>query len=444
VSLNTEIENTSSAQSRRQNNWLVWLVKSSLAVFEQALIAGSNFLLNVLVARWLTAEQYGAYAVAFAVYMLLVSLYQGLILEPMSVLSASLDEERFRSYLGSLLRVQVRISAVLTITLAVFVLGLFATRPHNLIASPLLALVVSLPFILVFWLLRGACYVKRSPQYATQGAFIYSVVMLGGLMVVRHWFQMSGFTVFIGMGVSAAAVSCLLLTRLRPNFQSAISDREQWIEHWNFGRWELSKIGFDWISQNISYTLTAGFLGMAQVGALKAIMTVFLPLTQSMAALRRLILPHLATVSDRDGHRGTADSVRNMVVIYVVGGLVYGILVSLAAKPLFRLLYAGKFMEFTYLVPWAAVGLLFGLPAHVIDMGLRAIRSPKSIFLSSCLSALACVCVTVPLTWAFGIRGAICSIIISTAILLVILSIIFRHKSRAAAEQEPLALGISS
>lgn len=441
MSLNTQIENTISL--RRQNRWFVWVVKSSLAVFEQALIAGSNFLLNVLVARWLTAEQYGAYAVAFAVYALLISLYQGLILEPMSVLSASLEEERFRSYLGTLLRVQARISAVLVLSLALFVLGMFVINPRSLIVSPLLALVVSLPFILVFWLLRGACYVRRSPQYATQGAFIYSVVMLGGLIVVRHWLQMSGFMVFLGMGLSAAAVSCLLLQRLRPNFKSAISDKEQWIEHWNFGRWELSKIGFDWTSQNISYTLTAGFLGMAQVGALKAIMTLFLPLTQSMAALKRLILPHLATVSDRDGYRGAADSVRNMMVIYVVGGLAYGILVSLTAKPLFRLLYAGKFMEYTYLVPWAAVASLFGLPAHVIDMGLRAIRSPKSIFSSSCLSALACVCITVPLTWAFGIRGAICSIIFSTAILLVILTVIFRRKSRIAAEQQPLAVGVS-
>jgi O-antigen/teichoic acid export membrane protein len=242
--------------------------------------------------------------------------------------------------------------------------------------------------------------------------------------------------VFIAMGVSAVAVSCLLLKRLRPIFQSDLSDKEQWIEHWQFGRWELSAVGFNWISQNISYTLTAGFLGMAQVGAVKAIMTLFLPLTQSMSALRRLLLPHLASTSDRNGNRGAVNSVWTIVAIYLLGALVYGIAVSVAAKPLFRLLYGGKFMEYSYLVSWAAVAPLFGLPGHVIDMGLRAIRSPKSIFVASCLSAVACICITVPLTWAFTIRGAIASIVISSAILLVIITVIFRRKSRMPLEEE--------
>jgi O-antigen/teichoic acid export membrane protein len=435
VPLNAELESETSPEVKHRRGWLVWLVKSGLAIFEQALIAGSNFVLNVLVARWLTAEQYGAYAVAFASYMLLIAFYQGLILEPMSVLSASFDEERFRSYLGSLLRVQARISAILAVVLALVVLGILLFDHNSSLGWTLLALVPSLPFILVFWMLRGACYVRRSPHYATQGAFIYSAVMLLGLILVRQWFRISASIVFIGMGVSAAAVSCLLYRRLRPNFESKISDWDQWIEHWNFGRWELSKIGFDWVSQNISYTLTAGFLGMAQVGALKAIMTLFLPLTQSMSALRRLLLPHLATISDRSGHRGAISSVWKMATIYWAGGIVYGILISVAAKPLFQLLYGGKFMEYAYLVPWAAVAALFGLPGHVIDMGLRAIRSPKSIFICSCLSAIACVCVTVPLTWAFGIRGAVLSIIISSAILLTILTIIFRKKSRAIVEE---------
>lgn len=443
MALTADRHSETSAPLLRQNGWLGWAVKSAFAIVEQAMIAGSNFLLNVLVARWLTAEQYGAYAVAFAVYMLLISFYQALVLEPMSVLSASLDEERFRAYLGSMLRVQARISSVLVALLGLFVLGVFTIHGHNYLGWTLLALVISIPTILLFFFLRIACYVRHRPQQATQGAFIYTCVMLLGLVVIRHWFEISGAMVFLAMGVTAAVVSGLLLKRLRPTFRSAVSDRDEWIEHWRFGRWELSKVGFDWLSQNISYTLTAGFLGMAEVGAVKAIMTLFLPLTQSMAALRRLLLPHLASVSDRNGHRGTANSVWNIILLYVAGALVYGVFVSVAAKPLFQLLYGGKFMEYAYLVPWAAVASLFGLPAHVIDMGLRAIRSPKSIFVSSCLSAIACVCITVPLTWAFTIRGAIASIIISSAILLVIITAIFRRKSRINFETEAKSVPVS-
>jgi O-antigen/teichoic acid export membrane protein len=254
--------------------------------------------------------------------------------------------------------------------------------------------------------------------------------MLTALVAVRQFMGMSSSLVFLIMGASAAAVAIVLFKRLRPNLRSSMSDRQQWMEHWLFGRWELSKIAFDWTYQNVSYTLTAGFLGMAQVGALKAIMTLFLPLTQSVSALRRLILPHLASDSDKKGAAETARSVWKMSALYFAGALVYGIALSVAAKPLFNLLYAGKFIVYAYLVPLLAVASLFGMSGHVIDMGLRAIRSPKSIFIASSMSAVACVCVTVPLTWAFAIRGAAASIVISSAILLVILGTIFRQKSR--------------
>jgi O-antigen/teichoic acid export membrane protein len=271
-------------------------------------------------------------------------------------------------------------------------------------------------------------------------------VLLASLTAVRQFFHLSSSMVFIVMGASAAVTSVILLKRLRPRFRSAMSDREEWLEHWRFGRWELSKIGFDWIYQNVSYTLTAGFMGIAEVGALKAIMTLFLPLTQSMAAVRRLILPHLASDSDNKGSQETVNSVWKLSALYLAGGLVYAVLISAAAKPLFRLLFAGKFMEYSYLVPWAAVASLFGLPGHVIDMGLRAIRSPKSIFVASSLSAICCVCVTVPLTWAFAIRGAVASIVISSAVLLVIIAVIFRRKSRERVQSrvtDPLSVALS-
>lgn len=439
VSLNAELEVVRSGLFSRRTRWVVWAVKSSLAVSEQALIAGSNFLLNVLVARWLTAEEYGAYAIAFAVYILLLGLYQGLILEPMTVLFANLDEQRFRACLGSLLRVQLWISGVLAICVVVTVLGLFAMHLHSYVAWTLLALIPSLPFILVFWLLRSACYVRRSPQYATQAALVYSSVMLAGLVLYRHWFPVSGSMVFLGMGVSAAAVSWVLIRKLRPIFRSDVSDREQWLEHWRFGRWELSKIGFDWVCENISYTLTAGFLGIVQVGALKALNTLFLPQAQIMSALRRLFIPHLAAVSERQGRRAAAKLVWRMAAAYLVGALVYGSFVSVMAKPLFRLMYAGKYMEYAHFVPWLAASAFVGVPGQVIDMGLRAIRSPQSIFTVSCFSAIACICITVPLTWAFAIRGAIASIVLSTVVMFVIISIVFRRKTRMAHKDDAVA-----
>src|SRR5205823_6875931 len=62
-----------------------WAMKGGLAIFDQGLVAGSRFLVSILLARWLSSRQYGAYALAYAVFLLLLMLYQSLLLEPMTV-----------------------------------------------------------------------------------------------------------------------------------------------------------------------------------------------------------------------------------------------------------------------------------------------------------------------------------------------------------------------
>ena len=42
-----------------------WGAHISFSLVDQALFSGANFLLNILLARWLLPEAYGAFAVAF-------------------------------------------------------------------------------------------------------------------------------------------------------------------------------------------------------------------------------------------------------------------------------------------------------------------------------------------------------------------------------------------
>lgn len=51
-----------------------WARKGFWAVLDQGLFAGSNFLVSVLLARWLEPASYGAFSVAYSVFLLLDSL----------------------------------------------------------------------------------------------------------------------------------------------------------------------------------------------------------------------------------------------------------------------------------------------------------------------------------------------------------------------------------
>jgi len=87
-----------------------WMTKCGLAVLDNGLISGSNFLLGILLARWLAPEEYGAYALSFSLFILVGFLYQALLLEPLSVFAGSTYRDNLRGYLKKALTIHWAIS----------------------------------------------------------------------------------------------------------------------------------------------------------------------------------------------------------------------------------------------------------------------------------------------------------------------------------------------
>src|SRR5579862_7068128 len=96
-----------------------WVRKGGFAILDQGLISGSNFLVSVLLARWMAPEQYGAYAVAFGIFVLLSLVYQSLVLEPMAVFGGSSYHHCLKQYLSTLLRIHLVISVSLCVVLGI-------------------------------------------------------------------------------------------------------------------------------------------------------------------------------------------------------------------------------------------------------------------------------------------------------------------------------------
>ena len=65
---------------------------------------GTNFVVNILLARWLTPAEYGAFALAYSVFVLLGVFHIAILIEPMLVFGPGRYRERFPEYLGILLR----------------------------------------------------------------------------------------------------------------------------------------------------------------------------------------------------------------------------------------------------------------------------------------------------------------------------------------------------
>ena len=133
-----------------------WTARGISAVLDQGLFAIPNLVVNILLARWLSPREYGAFVAAYAVLLLIAIAHSALVIEPMLVFGPTKFADRFVGYLNDVLRLHWMFSAATTVAL----LGTAVVLSR--LASPLLGnaffgLALAGPFYLLSWLGRRAC-----------------------------------------------------------------------------------------------------------------------------------------------------------------------------------------------------------------------------------------------------------------------------------------------
>jgi O-antigen/teichoic acid export membrane protein len=422
------------ARSRALRKLVRWVTKGGLAVVEQGVVSGSNFVMGILLARWMMPDQYGAYALAFAVFLLLSLLYQALLLEPMAVFGGSAYRNCLQGYLRSLLWIHVAITVVVVIVLAMSAGVVSALGRSVGLPGALVGMTIAAPCVLLSWLARRSFYLKLMPAFAAIGALLYAALVLGGLFWAHKRGEVSPFAAFVLMGLGALMSSALLFWRLKSEFRdsNAIppSLRVAWRRHWEYGRWALAAACVAWLPAYIYYPLLSTFYGMARAGEFRALMNLVMPLMQGFGALAILFLPYASRIHGDEGRAGVAPVTRRITLIFVGGAVVYWGLIAPLRGPVFHFLYGGKYMGIAHLIPLVALGSLLWSATLGPVIVLRAIESPASVFVAHTAASIIALTVGIPITWFFGLWGAVIGLIASSAVSFLMALYLLRRKMR--------------
>ena len=415
---------------------IAWLSRVILAVLDQGLISGSNFVIGILLARWLTPEQYGAYALAFSIFLLLSQFYTALLLEPMAVFGGSAYRYRLRGYLGALLWIHLGGALVVFLVLGIAALVARGLGLGGNLPGALAAVAVAAPCLLLFWLVRRGFYLELSPAPAVLGALFYCSLVLGGLFLVYRRGLLSSFTAFVLMALGALTTSVFLLLLLRPTLQlrkAAPSLRETWQQHWGYGRWALAASVLLWIPSNIYFPVLSSFSGMGHAGELKALVNLALPIAHTATALSMLFQPYASRVHHERGAARLQAFTRKVSWLYAGGAAIYWSLLVLFRHQAVHFLYGGNYEGLAQLVPWLALASILQLAIAGPTIGLRAMESPASVFGANFASSGVAILVGIPLAWAFGVRGVVLSMMASSLVGLLTAYALLKRKGKSSA-----------
>jgi O-antigen/teichoic acid export membrane protein len=411
--------------------FLPWVAKGGLALLDFGLYSGSNFLLGILLARWMAPEQYGAYALVFSIFILVTFLYQALLLEPLSVFSGTTYSKNLRGYLKSNFWLHWGVSAVICVLMGATAVAAKVWWHSPASAMAFAGMTAATPFILIHALGRRSFYLKLSPGPAAFGSSFYCVLVVSGSFLVFKLGWLSAFSAFLVMGFAALVGGVIMVFQLNAKLEPATAEmhlHETWKKHWEYGKWALGTCIVGWIPTYVYIPLVSKFSGLAVTAELRALMNLGGPVLQTYAALSMLFLPYAARVQGTEGRQGSTALTRKLTALFVAGAIAYWMVLIPLRRPLFQLLYAGKYMDASSLLPLFAAETVIWSAALGPAIVLRAMEYPRSLFFANGAASVVAIVVGIPATRHFGLHGVIWSMVLANVLYVVVAFILLERK----------------
>jgi O-antigen/teichoic acid export membrane protein len=97
-----------------------------------------------------------------------------------------------------------------------------------------------------------------------------------------------------------------------------------------------------------------------------------------------------------------------------------------------HLLYGGKYSTLNSLIPFVALSSILGVAAHGPGAGLRAVRSPSSVFVAFCAASAISAIIGIPVTLSIGLPGTVATLVLANTVALVLVLRMFHHRTHSS------------
>ena len=404
-----------------------------LAILDQCLFSGTNFVTAVLVGRIAGDAELGIYALCFSLTMICISTQRALLVSPFVVVSAKLDASQSRELPGAIL--------IATLLIAGF-LVLLATVAFAFV-SPILAAVIMI--VIPAGLFRDFHRRLALARMQLMSAVLYDLVVAVcqiGLLVFLAWSErLTATSALLGSSCIWIVTSLVTFLLTRDIFQFDTSRMKyNLMLLWPVGRWVgLSQLVATTEAFALPWVLAiAGSLKLAGIYA--GCWTIVQIASPVIEGLGNLLSPALAKSAKGKSIEGLKYQVRLATAFFAVmmTGLV--IMVALLGHQFLEFFYGDSFSD-AYLVL-----LLLTLSSAANNVGVPASKAITQlgkanwIFAITTASLLSTLTVATVCLKLFGSSGAAWGLTVSAVASTIVQWILLDRKYRSLASKQNIGI----
>jgi O-antigen/teichoic acid export membrane protein len=392
-----------------------------LSAIDQGVISLSNFLATIILARNVDPTQLGVYGVGFVTLRLVRAFQDGLIVQPMNVFGAGMEQDEFKQYATNTSLFQIGLALVSASVVAVS--GWVLTELGNDTAGPTL-FILWLPFL--WWqmqeYLRRMLYTRGLVLNAVINSFIANGVRIAIMIYLVNQGTLSGVTGLeaIAWGSFVALFPSLWFTRHYWT-RKLVNLKGTWRRNWEFGRWLLGSTLTNWVAVEFYPILTAGLVSFAAAGAYRALQNLVAPIHLLLRAVDTFLTPRAANLYEKNGQRALTHTLRS---IYLALGIpVLGILIiaMLFPEQLLALIYGDTYLAYSNGVVLMALFYALMFAYWPLLSIFKAAQLSRPIFIANILAIISMFTIGIWAILRWGVYGTIVGQVVNALVINIVL-----------------------
>jgi O-antigen/teichoic acid export membrane protein len=400
-----------------------------IAIADQGVVSGVNFLTALLLARALPPTSYGQYVLIFAVLLFINGLQTALITAPLMVIAPRYDTQNSQDYINSLWVIQLG---------GCLLVGLLMIASMLLTQQYLPGLTYEIPVapvVLVIISYLGQEFVRRVlfvQQHNITG-FIVDLISYGlqfvSIIVFMLWSILTLPLVLWIIGITSL-ISCLFgLTRL--GLSMTATNRTYiaviWRQHWEQGQWLASSTLALWASNQIYFFVAAGVLSPAATAALGASRNLLGVTHIFLQGLENVVPAALTRRFLNGGIEAMVRWIRSFRLILAVFMGLYCVTIMIFADPLMHLLFGSQYAHSGTIVAIIAMSYFLIPFIRPPVTALRVMGQTRWIFYVYLISAVVTIIISIPIVQLIGVEGAAIGMVITQLIVAFAVNIVYRR-----------------
>jgi len=362
------------------------------AFADQLLSSGTNFLLNVLVARTVGVRDLGAFSIAYATFTFSLGAVRAIASELLIIRHSALPEHEWRDGIRRSVGTALLVGIVTGVGCLVAATTLAGSVSH------VLAIVgISLPLLLVQDVSRFALLARRRGAAALLSDAAWAAVMFTAFVLLREadvasvtWFTFS----WAGAGCVAAVVGLMQLKVLPCGPITAV----RWLRgHSDIAPRLLAEFAITTGVSMMTVFAIGGIAGLGELGRLQAAQILLGPLNIMFSGVG-LVATAEGVRLLRDSSRRLAHDCRWLSLALTMGVLAWGMIVAFVPRSIGEAVLrtnwdAGRALVAPLLIAFVCYAASFGA-----SIGLHCLAAARRILLARCIDGV--------LTLFFGLAGA--------------------------------------